>query len=97
MHAKQTIDTMNKTISTAEDNYFLGCVQEQLELDRAFRTKKKGDEQKALMKTWSKQEAITAQVKKMEKMRDGLVVRNGNKVETIDDVSRVYESLLEDI
>ena len=97
VHAKQTIDTMNKTISTAEDNYFLGCVQEQLELDRAFRTKKKGDEQKALMKTWSKQEAITAQVKKMEKMRDGLVVRNGNKVETIDDVSRVYESLLEDI
>ena len=97
VHAKQTIETMNKTISTAEDNYFLGCVQEQLELDRAFRMKKKGDEQKALMSTWSKQEAISEQVKKMEKMRDGLVVRNGNKVETIDDVSKVYESLLNDI
>ena len=40
---------------------------------------------------------VTQPPNKMEKMRDGLVVRNGNKVETIDDVSRVYESLLEDI
>lgn len=59
--------------------------------------KKKSDEQKALMSTWSKQEAIGNQVKKMEKMRDGLVCRSGSKVETIDDVSAVYESLLVDI
>ena len=49
------------------------------------------------MSTWSKQEAIGNQVKKMEKMRDGLVCRSGSKVETIDDVSAVYESLLVDI
>jgi hypothetical protein len=97
VHSKEMIHEMNKTINTAEDNYFLGCVQEQLEIDRAFRLKKKSDEQKALMKTWSKQEAIGEQVKKMEKMRDGLVVRSGARVETIDDVSQVYESLLEDI
>lgn len=97
VHAKETISNMHKTISTAEDNYFLGCVQEQLEVDRAFRQKKKKDEQKALMQTWSKQESIGEQVKKMEKMRDGLVVRNGSKVESIDDVSSRYEALLETI
>ena len=97
VHAKETISNMHKTINTAEDNYFLGCVQEQLEIDRAFRQKKKKDEQKALMQTWSKQESISEQVKKMEKMRDGLVVRNGAKVESIDDVSSRYEALLETI
>merc|ERR1711865_265201 len=51
VHAKETISHMKKTINTAEDNYFLGCVQEQLEIDRAFRLKKKSDEQKALMQT----------------------------------------------
>ena len=49
------------------------------------------------MQTWSKQESISEQVKKMEKMRDGLVVRNGAKVESIDDVSSRYEALLETI
>ncbi len=86
---------MKKTIETAEDNYFLGCVQEQLEIDRSFRAKKKVDEQRALMSTWSRQEAMQEQIKKMQLMRDGLVVRNGAQVETIDDVSKKYEELLQ--
>ena len=94
VHAKNTIKSMHKTIETAEDNYFLGCVQEQLEIDRNFRAKKKHDEQRALMSTWNRQEAISAQIKKMQLMRDGLVCRNGSKVETIDDVSKKYEELL---
>ena len=36
VHAKETVSHMKKTINTAEDNYFLGCVQEQLEIDRKF-------------------------------------------------------------
>jgi hypothetical protein len=96
VHAKNTIQSMHKTIETAEDNYFLGCVQEQLEIDRNFRAKKKQDEQRALMSTWNRQEAISAQIKKMQLMRDGLVCRNGSKVETIDDVSQKYEKLLTD-
>lgn len=96
VHAKNTIKSMNKTIETAEDNYFLGCVQEQLELDRNFRARKKQEEQRALMSTWNRQEAISEQIKKMELMRDGLVCRNGSKIETIDDVSEKYEQLLAD-
>ena len=46
------------------------------------------------MSTWNRQEAISAQIKKMQLMRDGLVCRNGSKVETIDDVSKKYEELL---
>ena len=41
VHAKNTIKSMHKTIETAEDNYFLGCVQEQLEIDRNFSRKEK--------------------------------------------------------
>ena len=48
-----------------------------LELDRAHRIKKKYDEQQAMMGTWKRQEAFNKQLKKLEAMRDGLVVREG--------------------
>ena len=94
VYAKNAMNQMKKTIETAEDNYFLGCVQEQLEVDRSFRAKKRADEQRSLMQTWKRQEDMNTQIRKMQKMRDGLVVRNGSKVETINDVSRKYAEIL---
>ena len=87
VEARKDIRNMRATIEKAEDNYFLGCVQEQLELDRAHRIKKKYDEQQAMMGTWKRQEAFNKQLKKLEAMRDGLVVREGGNVVNQDEVS----------
>ena len=62
-------------------------MQEQLELDRAHRIKKKYDEQQAMMDTWKRQEAFNKQLKKLEAMRNGLVVREGGNVVNQDEIS----------
>ena len=87
VEARSEIKNMRTTIEKAEDNYFLGCVQEQLELDRAHRIKKKYDEQQAMMGTWKRQEAFNKQLKKLEAMRDGLVVREGGSVVNQDEIA----------
>ena len=83
---RDEIKKMRSTIEQAEDNYFLGCVQEQLELDRAHRIKKKHDEQQAMMSTWKRQETFKNELRKLEKMRDGVVVREGTKVVSQDEI-----------
>ena len=83
---KQEINNMRSTIEKAEDNYFLGCVQEQLELDRAHRMNKKTQEQQAMMATWQRQEQFKKELNKLEKMRDGIVVREGSKVVSQDEI-----------
>lgn len=87
VEARSEIKNMRSTIEKAEDNYFLGCVQEQLEMDRAHRIKKKYDEQQAMMGTWKRQEAFNKQLKKLEAMRDGIVVREGGNVVNQDEIS----------
>ena len=83
---KQEINNMRSTIEKAEDNYFLGCVQEQLELDRAYRMNKKTQEQQTMMATWQRQEQFNKELNKLEKMRDGIVVREGSKVVSQDEI-----------
>ena len=87
VEARNDIRNMRSTIEKAEDNYFLGCVQEQLELDRAHRIKKKYDEQQAMMDTWKRQEAFNKELKKLEAMRDGFVVREGGNVVNQDEIA----------